>query len=350
MLLKNREGEILAAENRSKLNGLQKAAMLVSSLPEEISVHIFKRLKEHEIEKLIKAILALDTPSKEAISVVFEEAYEYLRNVSPVKIAPEHLKRILQRALPEEILEKLLNETFDEQEGKAIFKELEELDAKMVANLIKDEHPQVIALILSQIKPSKAADILQYIPKRVGVTNVQEEVIKRIASIEKISSQTLKVVANTLEEELLTIGAGKEETLSGIDIAAEIVNALPKELQIELLEDVRKDDEVLAENIEERMFKFEDIIKLDNKAIIEILKNVDKNDLMLALKGAPQDILNKFLSNMSKRAAEMFLEDMEVLGPVKKSDVEKAQKKIIEEIKNLINRGVIEFGNGEEYL
>ena len=340
----------LAADNLKDLSGAQKAAILISSLPEGITVNIFKKLKEHEIEKLIKTILSLDSPSKETMQAVFEEAYEYLKSVSPLKIAPDHLKKILKNALPPEMLEKLLNQTFDEEEGKAIFQELEKLDAKMVANLIKDEHPQVIALILSQLKPMKSAEILQYIPKRVGVTNVQEEVIKRIASIEKISSQTLKIVANTLEEELLTIGAGKEESLSGIDIAAEIVNALPKDLQVELLEDVRKEDEVLADNIEERMFKFEDILKLDNRAIIEILKNVDKNDLMVALKGAEEDILNKFLSNMSKRAAEMFLEDMEVLGPIKKSDVEKAQKKVIEEIKNLINKGVIEFGNTEEYL
>ncbi len=340
----------MAQQDIKELSKLKKAAILISALPEEATVHIFKKLKEHEIEKLIKTILSLESPSKDVVKAVLEEAYDYLKNVSPLKLAPDHLKSLLQKALPEDVLQKLLSQTFDEQEGKAIFKELEKLDAKMVANLIKDEHPQVIALILSQIKPSKAAEILQYIPKRVGVTNVQEEVIKRIASIEKISSQTLKVVANTLEEELLTIGAGNEETLSGIDVAAEIVNALPKDLQVELLEDVRKDDEVLADNIEERMFKFEDLIKLDNKAIIEILKNVDKNDLMMALKGAPEEILNKFLSNMSKRAAEMFLEDMEVLGPVKKSDVEKAQKKIIEEVKNLINKGIIEFGAGEEYL
>ncbi len=340
------------AEQKSggNLSGIQKAAILVSSLPEEVTVKIFKGLKEHEIEKLIKTILTLEPPTKETLKQVLDDAYEYLRTVSPLKIAPDHLKSILEKALPQDVLQKLLDQTFDEQEGKQIFKELEKLDAKVVANIIKDEHPQVIALILSQIKPGKAAEILQYIPKRVGVTNVREEVIKRIASIEKISSQTLKIVANTLEEELLTIGAGNEESLSGIDVAAEIVNALPKDMQVELLEDVRKEDEILAENIEERMFKFEDLVKLDNRAIIEILKNVDKNDLMLALKGAPQEILDKFLSNMSKRAAEMFLEDMEVLGPVKKSDVEKAQKKVIEEVKNLINKGVIDFGSGEEYL
>ncbi len=333
----------------SELTNLKKAAILISTLPEEATINIFKKLKEHEIEKLIKTILSLETPSKENLKEVLKDAYTYLQDVSPLKIAPDHLKKILEKALPEDVLQKLLDQAFGEPEGKAIFKELEKLDTKIVANLIKEEHPQVIALILSQLKPSKAAEILQYIPKRVGVTNVQEEVIKRIASIEKISSQTLKVVANTLEEELLTIGAGKEKSLSGIDIAAEIVNALPKELQMDLLEEMRKEDEILAENIEERMFKFEDILKLDNKAIIEILKNVDKHDLMMALKGSSEEILNKFLSNMSKRAAEMFLEDIEVLGAVKKSDVEKAQKKIIDKIKNLIDKGVIDFGS-EEYF
>ena len=340
----------MAKEDKKKLNGMKKAAILISTLPEEVTINIFKKLKEHEIERLIKTILTLEPPSKETIMEVLEEAYDHLKEVSPLKLAPEHLRKILEKALPKELLEKLFENTFDAETGKEIFKELEKLDSKMVANLIQNEHPQVIALILSQLKPSKAAEILQYIPKRIGITNVQEEVIKRIASIEKISAQTLKVVASTLEEELLTIGAGSEEVLSGIDIAAEIVNALPKELQVELLDEIKKEDEKLAENIEERMFKFEDILKLDNRAIIEILKAVDKQTLMIALKGASEEILQKFLSNMSKRAAEMFLEDMEVLGPMKKSEVEKAQKKVIEVIKDLINKGVIDFGSGEEFV
>ncbi len=337
-------------DKKSSLKGVQKAAIFLSTLPEDKSAKIFKYLKEYEIEKLIKSFLTVETPTKEELKSVLDEFYNLLKEVSPIKLAPDHLKKILEKALPPDVLNRLLEETFSSQEGKKIFKELEKLDPKTIANMIKDEHPQVIALILSQIKTSKAADILQYIPKRVGITNVQEEVIKRIAAIEKISNQTLNIVANTLEEELISLGAGKEETLSGIDVAAEIVNALPKESQQEILEDIKKEDEVLANNIEERMFKFEDIVKLDNKAIMEILKNVDKNELMVALKGAPEEVMDKFLANMSKRASEMFKEDMEVLGPIKKSDVEKAQKKIIEEIKALIDKGVIEYGSGEEYL
>jgi len=335
---------------KGNLTRLQKAAILISSLPEEASVKIFKQLKEHEIERIIKTVLSLDPPSRETLVSVLEEAFENLKDITPLKLTKEHLKQILKKALPPDVLQRLLTQTFDGEEGKAIFRELEKLDSKLVANLIKDEHPQVIALVLSQLKPNKSAEILQYIPKRVGVTNIQEEVIKRIASIEKISSQTLKIVADTIEEELLAIDAGNEESLSGVDIAAEIMNALPKDLQVELLEEVRKEDENIAESIEERMFKFEDLVKLDDKVIIEILKSIDKNDLMVALKGAPEEILKKFLSNMSKRAAEMFIEDMEVLGPVKKSEVKKAQKKIVEKVKALINKGVIEFGGGEEYL
>ncbi len=330
--------------------GSQKAAILLSALPEDKTAEIFKNLKEHEIEKLIKIIISLEPPSKETVKAVLEEAFNLLKETSPIKIAPEKLRKILESSLPPEKLQRLLEETFVTEEGKAIFKELEKMDPKVVAGILQNEHPQVIAMVLSQLNPMKAADIIQFLPKRLGVTNVQEEVIKRIAALEKIPSQMLKVVADTLEEEILTVGAGKGETLSGIDIAAEIVNALPKDMQIEILDEIRKEDKVLADTIEEKMFKFEDLVKLDNRAIIEILKNVDKNDLLIALKGAPQEIIDKFLSNMSKRAAQMFLEDMEILGPVKKSEVENARKKIIAKVKELIEAGVIEYGAGEEYL
>jgi flagellar motor switch protein FliG len=236
------------------------------------------------------------------------------------------------------------------ESGKVIFEELQKMDPKFIAKLIEKEHPQIIAIILSQLKPAKAAEVIQYLPKRLGVTNVQEEVIKRLAQLEKVSMNTLKLVTDALEDELASIGAGKEQTLSGIDIAAEIVNNLPKEVAQEILDEIRKENPSLADAIEERMFKFEDIIKLDNRAIIEILKAVDKNDLLLALKGAPEEILNKFLSNMSKRAAQMFLEDLEALGPVKKSEVEKARKKVIAVIKKLAEEGKIDLGGSEELV
>ncbi|RMD46255.1 MAG: flagellar motor switch protein FliG [Aquificota bacterium] len=335
---------------QKKLKGAEKAAILLSLLPEEEAAKIFRYLKDHEIERLVKQILTIETPSKEVAKAVLEEAYETLKELTPLKIAPENIKKVLEKALPPDKLEKLLTETMSAEEGRAIFREIEKMDPKFIANVIKNEHPQVIALILSQINPNKAADIIQFLPKRLGVTNLQEEVIKRIASIEKISHDMVKVVADTLEEELMMIGAGREETLSGLDVAAEIVNILPKELTQEILDEIRKENASLADAIEERMFKFEDIVKLDNRAIIEILKVVDKNDLLIALKGAPPEIMEKFTSNMSKRAAQMFLEDMEVLGPVKKSEVEKARKKIIATIKGLIEKGIIEYGSGEEMI
>ncbi|WP_163328096.1 flagellar motor switch protein FliG [Desulfurobacterium thermolithotrophum] len=337
-------------QRTERITGAQKAAILILTLPEDIAVNVIKNLKEHELNKLAKTILTLGTIKRDMVKLVLKEARDELAEIAPLKTAPNELRRLLEKALPPEKLQKLLEETMMTESGKVIFNELQKLDPKFIAKLIEKEHPQIIAIILSQLKPTKAADVIQYLPKRLGVTNVQEEVIKRLAMLEKVSIKTLRIVTDALEEELASLGAGKEETLSGIDIAAEIVNNLPKEIAQDLLDEIRKENPSLADSIEERMFKFEDIIKLDNRAIIEILKAVDKNDLLLALKGAPEDILNKFLSNMSKRAAQMFLEDMEALGPVKKSDVEKARKKVIAIIKKLAEEGKIELGGSEELV
>ncbi|MEZ0323926.1 MAG: flagellar motor switch protein FliG [Hydrogenothermaceae bacterium] len=336
--------------DKNKISGSEKAAILLSIIPEDKNVNIFKHLKQADLEKVVRALLTLETPSKEVIKSVLDEAYKQLSESAPLRLLPENLRKILEKALPPDKVKELFEGLVSAEEGKAIFKEIEKLPPKVVANLIKNEHPQVIALILTQLSPQKAAEIIQYLPRRQGISNIQEEVIKRIASLEKVSSNMLKTVASSLEEELYTLGAGKEEMLSGIDVSAEIVNNLPKDIANEILEEIRKENAFLADAIEERMFKFEDIVKIDNRGIMEILKNVDKNDLLVALKGAPQEIIDKFLANMSKRAAQMFMEDMEVLGPVKKSDVENARKKIIQVIKNLIQTGVIEYGAGGEEM
>ncbi len=333
-----------------RITGTQKAAILILTLPEDIAVNVIKNLKEHELNRLAKTILTLGTIKRDMVKLVLQEAHDELAEIAPLRTAPEELRKLLERALPPDKLQKLLEETMLSESGKMIFEELQKMDPKFIAKLIEKEHPQIIAIILSQLKPMKAAEVIQYLPKRLGVTNVQEEVIKRLALLEKVSMNTLKIVTDALEDELASIGAGKEQTLSGIDIAAEIVNNLPKEIAQELLDEIRKENPSLADSIEERMFKFEDIIKLDNRAIIEILKAVDKNDLIMSLKGAPEEILNKFLSNMSKRAAQMFLEDLEALGPVKKSDVEKARKKVIAIIKKLAEEGRIELGGSEELI
>jgi flagellar motor switch protein FliG len=335
-------------QRTERITGAQKAAILILSLPEDVAVDVIKGLKEHELTKLAKTILSLGTIKKDMVKLVLKEAYDELSEIAPLRTAPDELRRLLEKALPPDKLQELLEESMLTESGKVVFEELQKMDPKFIAKLIEKEHPQIIAIILSQLPPMKAAEVIQYLPKRLGVTNVQEEVVKRLAQLEKISMKTLRIVTEALEEELANIGAGKEQTLSGIDIAAEIVNNLPKDVATELLEEIRKENPSLADAIEERMFKFEDIIKLDNRAIIEILKAVDKNELMMALKGAPQEILDKFLSNMSKRAAQMFLEDLEALGPVKKSDVEKARKKVIAIIKKLAEEGKIELGGAEE--
>ncbi|TCK03900.1 flagellar motor switch protein FliG [Phorcysia thermohydrogeniphila] len=337
-------------QRTERITGPQKAAILVLTLPEDVAVNVIRKLKEHELNKLAKTILTLGTIKRDMVKLVLKEARDELAEMAPLRTAPDELRRLFEKALPPEKFRKLLEETMLTESGKVVFEELGKMDPKFIAKLIEKEHPQIIAIILSQLKPMKAAEVIQYLPKRLGVTNVREEVVKRLAMLEKVSMNTLKILTDALEDELASIGAGKEQALSGVDIAAEIVNNLPKELAQELLDEIRKENPSLADAIEERMFKFEDIVKLDNRAIIEILKAVDKNDLLLSLKGAPEEILNKFLSNMSKRASQMFLEDLEALGPVRKSDVEKARKKVIAIIKKMAEEGKIDISGSEEMI
>ncbi|HIP93001.1 MAG TPA: flagellar motor switch protein FliG [Desulfurobacteriaceae bacterium] len=336
-------------KKKSSLSGLEKAAVVILSLPPNVAAKVLKQLKDYEIEKLTKVMLTVGDLTKDEVNQILEDALEEAKKIAPLKAAPQYIKQILSQILPPEKLEELMKISLRAEEKK-IFEELEKMDSKLLANLLKHEHPQIIAIILSQLSPQKAAEILQYMPKRVGVTDVRKEVIKRLSRLEKLSLNTLKMVAETLEEEISGLGAGQEEMIKGLDLAAEIINNLPKEIEQEILEDIRKENPSLAEAIEDRMFKFEDIVKLDQRAIMEILKNVDKNDLLLACKGAPKEIIDKFLSAMSKRAAQMFLEDLEALGPVKRKDVEKARRKIIQVIKKLAEEGKIDIKGGEEAI
>ena len=211
-----------------RITGAQKAAILILSLPEDIAINVIKNLREHELTKVAKTILSLGTIKKDMVKLVLKEAYDELSEIAPLRTAPEELRKLLEKALPPDKLQELLEETMLSESGKVVFEELKKMDAKFIAKLIEKEHPQIIAIILSQLPPMKAAEVIQYLPKRLGVTNVQEEVIKRLAQLEKISMKTLRIVTEALEDELASIGAGKEQTLSGLDIAAEIVNNLPK--------------------------------------------------------------------------------------------------------------------------
>jgi len=225
------------------------------------------------------------------------------------------------------------------------FQELEKVDIKVLASLLAKEHPQTIAVVLSQLSPMRAADVLQYLPENIAV-----EVTKRLATLENISPEFLGELIENLAEEIRGIGlSGFSQKTNGLVLAAEVLNLLDKKITDKILNKIEQEDKYLAERIKDKMFVFEDIEKLGNRDIVEILKAVNKNTLMVALKGASDAIKGKFFSNMSNKAATIMKEDMEAMGPVRVSEVEKAQKEIIAVIKKLADEGKIDLTGGASY-
>jgi flagellar motor switch protein FliG len=218
------------------------------------------------------------------------------------------------------------------------------INGKEVETVGNNEHPQTIALILAHMDPTSAAETLSYFPDEL-----RAEVLIRMSNLGDISPQIIKKVSAILETKLESLTGYKVE-IGGVRFVAEIFNRLGQKAAKETLKYIEQINAELAENIKEKMFTFEDIIKLDNNAIREILKEADKQTLMIALKGAPEELKQKFLSNMSQRAASAFEEEMQFLGPVKVKEVEAAQRKIVEIVQKLAEEGKIAVGAEEEVI
>ncbi|MGC9143423.1 flagellar motor switch protein FliG [Hydrogenobaculum sp.] len=327
-----------------KLTKAQKAAVLMMALPPEVSVEIMKELDESELQEIfvnMNTLQGITLQDVEEIAKEFLQDYQETTIVSP---DTEQLLEFARKVLPPEKFAKIYEFVSSSTIIKS-FQELEKVDIKILASLLAKEHPQTIAVVLSQLSPMRAADVLQYLPENIAV-----EVTKRLATLENISPEFLGELIENLAEEIRGIGlSGFSQKTNGLTLAAEVLNLLDKKITDKILNKIEQEDKYLAERIKDKMFVFEDIAKLSNRDIVEILKAVDKNTLMIALKGASDTIKEKFFSNMSQKAATIMKEDMEAMGPVRASDVEKAQKEIIAVIKKLADEGKIDLTGGASY-
>ncbi len=331
-------------EVKSKLSKAQKAAILLMALPPQVAVKVMKELREEEIQEILVYASNLEGITLKDIDDIGKEFIEEYKSTSFITPDMDALLEFARKVLPPEKFAKIYEFLSSSTLIKS-FQELERVDERILANLLRNEHPQTIAVVLSQLSTGKSAEVLKLLPDSLKV-----EVAKRMATLENISPELMGELIEVIAEEIKNIGvSGIVQKMEGIPLVASILNVLDKNVANSILLKLEQEDPYLAEKIREKMFTFEDIRKLDNRAIVEILKAVDKNVLMIALKGAPEDIKEKFLTNMSKKAANIMREDMEAMGPVKVSEVEKAQKEIIKVIKNLADQGIIDLTGGEYY-
>lgn len=336
-----------SATTRTEPTGKEKAAMLLISLGPEKSAEIFKHLKEDEIEQLTLEIANIRSVTPEEKEKVLEEFYQIcLAQEYIVEGGISYAKEILEKALGTQKALDVINKLTVSLQVRP-FDFVRKTDPSQLLNFIQKEHPQTIALILAYLKPSQASQILSALPQEK-----QMDVAKRIATMDRTSPEVIKEVERILEKNLSSLVTEDFTMAGGVQAIVDILNNVDRGTEKYIMESLEVEDTELAEDIRRRMFVFEDILTLDNRSIQRFLREVDNNQLAIALKNSSEELQKLIYSNMSKRLVEMIKEDIEFMGPVRLKDVEDAQQKIVNIIRKLEDAGeiVISRGGGDEII
>ncbi|NLY52513.1 MAG: flagellar motor switch protein FliG [Firmicutes bacterium] len=331
------------AMNFSELTGKQKAAILMITLGPDISAKVFRHLREDEIEDLTLEIAALPKVEPEFKDMVLSEFYDLcLASEYISQGGIEYAKEILEKALgPERAHEVISRLTASLQVRPFDF--ARKADPGQLLNFIQNEHPQTIALIMAYLNPEQAGLILSALP-----AERQADIARRLATLDRTSPDVLREIEGTLERKLSTFMIQDFTAAGGIEATVEVLNRVDRVTERTIMETLEEEDPELADEIRKRMFMFEDIVKLDDRAIQQVIREVDTRDWALALKTASEEVANRSFKNMSKRAGDMLREDIEYMGPVRLRDVEEAQQRIVSTIRRLEETGEIIIARGGE--
>lgn len=331
---------------QDRITGAQKAAILLLSLGEELASTIVRQLNKEEIKKISISMSKIFSISPKMMEGIMLEFNELASSHLPIPIEQsgggQFIKNVLSKAIEGEKAQTILKEI--EEEGKwNLFEKIKQLDAKTIGNFIKNEHPQTIAIILVHLNSSQTAAILDELP-----APLQTEVIYRMAELENISPGIVEEIDQAIQNQLSTIRGAKGQPQGGIRFVAEVLNQMKGSVEDTVLKSIEEQNQDLAEEIRRRMFVFEDLIKVDDRSIMAILKEVNNETLMPAMKTASDELKTKIYKNMSERAAQMMKEDLEVMGPVRLKDVETAQQSVLRIAKKLESEGKIMLMGGKE--
>ena len=328
-------------------NGVEEAAILLMSLGEEEAAEVFKHLEPKEVQALGETIAKLKVISREKVEGVLER-FDKVADTQSSLVADtdEYVRSVLRKALGEDKANLLLDRILQGSDVSSI-ESLKWMDANSVAELLRNEHPQIIAAILSHLDYDQTSSVLRAFTERN-----RNEVLIRIATLDGIQPMALKDLNEVMSQVLAGGERMKKQNLGGVKTAAEIINMMGTSIETSVLDYIREADAELAQKIMDNMFTFDDLEKLDAKGIQAMLKEVQSESLLVALKGSTAELREKVFANMSTRAAETLREDLETRGPVRLSEVESEQKEILKIVRRLVDEGqiVIMSGGDDQFV
>ncbi|MTH52741.1 flagellar motor switch protein FliG [Bacillus mangrovi] len=337
----------MARRDQTKLTGKQKAAILLISMGPDVSASVYKHLSEEEIERLtleISGVRTVEATKKEDILEEFHQIAMAQDFISSGGIA--YAKEVLERALGEDRATAIISRLTSTLQVKP-FDFARKAEPGQILNFIQNEHPQTISLILSYLDPVQAGQILSELPQEV-----QADIARRIAVMDRTSPEIINEVEQILEKKLSSAFTQDYTQTGGVESVVEVLNGVDRSTEKTILDALEIQDPELAEEIKKRMFVFEDIVTLDNRAIQRVIRDVDNEDLKLSLKVASEEVREIVFKNMSTRMAETYREEMEYMGPVRLRDVEESQSRIVGVIRRLEENGeiVIARGGGDDII
>ncbi len=327
----------------TEMSGVRRSAILLLSLDEDSAAEVFKYLSSADVEAVSLEMARLHQVSHDEMRQVLDDFFDETEQYAAINLlSSDHIRAVLTKALGSERAETLIEDILDASGTSSGIDKLNLMEPGMVAELIRDEHPQIIATILVHLERGQAADILQLFEDRL-----RNDIVLRIATFNGVQPAALQELTEVLGG-MLDGQNLKRSKMGGVRTAAEILNLLNSNQEEAAIETLRAHNEELAQKILDEMFLFENLLDVDDRGIQMILKEVDTNSLVVALKGAEPALLDKFLRNMSQRAAQLFREDLEARGPIRVSQVEAEQKAILLIVRRLADSGEIVLGGGDD--
>ncbi|HKK02365.1 MAG TPA: flagellar motor switch protein FliG [Gammaproteobacteria bacterium] len=329
------------------LTGTDRAAVLLMSLGEDNAAGVLKHMGPKEVQRIGMAMASLQTISRQDMNGVLKEFVDTVSEQTALGVgSDEYVRKVLISALGEDKAGGVIDRILTGRSSKGL-EALKWMDARSVADMIRLEHPQIIAIVLSFLDPDQGAEVLSFLPERV-----QPEIVMRIATLDTVQPNALEELDQILEKQFAVNNTHKSSVMGGLKNAANIMNFLDSNMELRVIEQIGKSDADLGGKIQELMFTFENLAEMDDRSMQTVLREVTGDKLVIALKGADSAVREKIFKNMSKRAAEMLRDDLEAKGPVRVSDVETAQKEILATVRRMGENGDIALGGrgGEEYV